>query len=85
MKRKFQLNPAIAYFKGLVKIMLYTDVFIIANICTTMKLLLGTKICMLHWRNYVKSGCTIAGFYCIVNRGNSFGCMQNKRKKNLIL
>ena len=26
-----------------------------------MKLLLGTKICMLYWRNYVKSGCAIAG------------------------
>ena len=28
---KIQLNPAIAYFKGLVKIMLYTEVFFIAN------------------------------------------------------
>ena len=27
-----QLNPAIAYFKGLVKIMLYTEVLFIANI-----------------------------------------------------
>ena len=30
--KKVQLNPAIAYFKGLVKIMLYTEVLFIANI-----------------------------------------------------
>ena len=29
-----------------------------------MKTLLGTKIVMLYWRNYVKSGCAIAGFHC---------------------
>ena len=29
---KLQLNPAIAYFKGQVKIMLYTEVLFIANI-----------------------------------------------------
>ena len=30
--KQIQLNPAIAYFKGLIKIMLETKVFIIANI-----------------------------------------------------
>ena len=29
-----------------------------------MKTLLGTKICIRYWRNYVKSGCAIAGFHC---------------------
>ena len=61
---KIQLNAAIAHFQGLVKIMLYIEVFIIANVWITMKMLLGTKICMLYWRNYVKSGCAIAGLYC---------------------
>ena len=61
---KVQLNPAIAYFKGLVKIMLYTEVLFIANIYIPMKILFGTKIFMLYWRNYVKSGCAIAGFHC---------------------
>ena len=28
-------------------------------------MLLGTKNCVLYWRNYVKSGCAIAGFHCI--------------------
>ena len=61
-----QLNPAIVYFKGLVKIMLYIEVLFIANIKITMKILLGTKIYMLYWRNYVKSGCAIAGFHCSI-------------------
>ena len=42
---KGKLNPAIgclAYFKGLVKIILYTEVLFIANIQITMKILLGT-------------------------------------------
>ena len=39
-KKKVQLNPAIAHFKGLVKIMLYTEVFTIANIKITMKIFL---------------------------------------------
>ena len=30
-----------------------------------MKMLLGTKIYMLYWRNYVKSGCAIAGLHCM--------------------
>ena len=25
---------------------------------------LGTKICMLYWRNNVKNGCAIAGLHC---------------------
>ena len=54
--KQLQLNPALAHFKGLVKIMLYTKVFIIANIQITMKIPLRTKICMHYWRNYVKSG-----------------------------
>ena len=61
---KVQLNPAIAYSKGLVKMMLYTEVLFIANIYIPMKILFGTKIFMLYWRNYVKSGCAIAGFHC---------------------
>ena len=32
MKNYIHLNPDIAYFKGLVKIMLYTEVLFIANI-----------------------------------------------------
>ena len=32
-----------------------------------MKTFLGTKIYMLYWQNYVKSGCAIAGFYCSFN------------------
>ena len=39
-----QLNPATAHFKGLVKIILYTKVFIIANIYLTVKMLRGTKL-----------------------------------------
>ena len=31
-KKHIQLNPAIAYFKGLVRIMLYIEVLFIANI-----------------------------------------------------
>ena len=64
---QIQLNPAIAFFKGLVKIMLYIEVLFIANIKITMKTVLGTKVYMLYWRNYVKSGCSIAGFHCIYN------------------
>ena len=39
-----QLNPAIAHFKGLAKIVLSTEVFIIANVKITMKIVIGTKI-----------------------------------------
>ena len=28
-----------------------------------MKILHENKICMLYWRNYVKSGCTVAGLH----------------------
>ena len=59
-----QLNPAITYIKGLVRIVLYTKVLFIANIKITMKIPQETKVCMLNWRNYVESGCAIAGFYC---------------------
>ena len=31
-------------------------------------MLLWTKICMLYWRNYVKSGCAIAGLHYIYKR-----------------
>ena len=65
-----QLNPAVAHFKGQVKIMFFTKVFIIANIKIIVKMLLGTKICMLFWQDYVKNGCAIAGFYCILKFGN---------------
>ena len=61
---EIQLNPAITYIKGLVKIMFYTEVLFIVNIQITMKIPQGSKIYMLYWRNYVKSGCAIAGFYC---------------------
>ena len=27
-------------------------------------MLLGTRICMLYWRNYIKSRCVIAGLHC---------------------
>ena len=40
---KIQLNPAIGHFKGLVKIMLYIEVFIIANIQTFSHLRQGKK------------------------------------------
>ena len=59
--KKIQLNPAIAHFKGLVKIMLYIEVFTIANIKITMKMLLGIQICIFYWRKFVISGCVIAG------------------------
>ena len=59
-----QLNPAIVHFKGLVKIMLYTKVFIIASAQFTMKMLLETKILMHYWRDYIISGYAIAGFHC---------------------
>ena len=68
--KHIQLNPAIAFFKGLVKIMLYIEVLFIANIKITMKTVLGTKVYMLYWGNYVKSGCGIAGFHCTY--GTSF-------------
>ena len=58
-------NPAIAHFKGLIKLILYIKVSTIANIEITMKTLLGTKICMLYRWNYVKSGCAIAGLHCM--------------------
>ena len=58
--RYIQSNPAIAFYKGPVKIMLYNEVLSIAD----MKTLLGTICCMLYWRNYVKSGCAMAGFHC---------------------
>ena len=45
--------------------MLYTEVPSFANIKITMKTLLGTEVCILYWRDYVKSGCAIAGFHCI--------------------
>ena len=61
---QLQLNPDIAHLKGLVKIMLYTKDFTIANIEITIKMLLWTKICMLYWRKFVISGCAIAGFQC---------------------
>ena len=58
------LNPAVAHRKGLVKIILYMEVFIIAKIWITGKMVLETKICMLSLPNYVKSGCASAGFLC---------------------
>ena len=48
-----QLNPALAHFKGLVRIILYIEVLFIANLQITMKTLLGTKNCMRYWQNYV--------------------------------
>ena len=45
---KLQLNPAIAYFKGLLRIVLYTEVLFIANIQITVKTLLWTKVYMLY-------------------------------------
>ena len=62
--KEIQLNPAVAYFKGQVKIMLYFKVLSIANIQMITKTLLWTKVCMRYWRNYGKSGCAIAGFHC---------------------
>ena len=37
-----------------------------------MKILLGTKIYLLHWRNYVKSRCVITGFHCILKAYNKY-------------
>ena len=54
------------FFKEWVKIILYTKIFIIANTWIIVKILLGTKISMLYWREFVKNGCTIAGFHCII-------------------
>ena len=34
-------------------------------------MLLGTKISMLYWRNYVESGCAIAGLHCISDLARS--------------
>ena len=47
-KKSIQLNAAIAHFKGLVKIMLYTKVFIFPNVFETAKMLFGTKFYMLY-------------------------------------
>ena len=55
-KKVVQLNPAIAHFKRLVKIILYTEVFTIANIRITINMLLGTIIGMLYCWKFVKSG-----------------------------
>ena len=63
-----QLNPAIAHFKGTVKFMLYSEVSIIANIKKILKILLGIKICVLYWLNYVISGCAIAGFHGSIDK-----------------
>ena len=61
-----------AQFKGLVKIIFYTEVFINANIKITVKMLLRTKILILFLQDYVKSGCAIAVFRCIlILRSNS--------------
>ena len=62
---ELQLNPAIAHLKGLVRIMLYTEVFTIANIGMSMILLFWTKICLLFWQGFVISGCAIAGFHYV--------------------
>ena len=59
-----QLNPPIAYFMRLFKIIFYTEVLFITNIQITMKTLFKIKIYMLYWRNYVRSGCARAGFHC---------------------
>ena len=67
-----QLNPAIAYFKGLVKIMLYAEVLFIANVWMTRKNLLGIIVYKLYSRNCVKSGCAIAGFHCTSQTDNNF-------------
>ena len=64
---QLQLNPDIAHLKGLVKIMLYTKDFTIANIEITIKMLLWTKICMLYFQDYVKNECAKAGFHCTLN------------------
>ena len=47
-KKQIQLNPAIAHFKGLIKIKFYIEVFIITKIQKIVKMLLGFKICMLY-------------------------------------
>ena len=41
---QLQLNPAMAHFKGLAKIMVYTEVFTTVKIQITMKILHGAKI-----------------------------------------
>ena len=35
-----------------------------------MKTHLGIEVCMLYWRNYVKSGCVVAGFHCLDQNTN---------------
>ena len=67
-----QLNPALQQFKGLIKIIFCTDVFIIANIWITMKMLLGTKICIVYLRVFFVSGCATAGFHYIFRNLKNF-------------
>ena len=44
-------------------------------------MLLGTKICMLYWREYVKNGCAIAGFRFIKNDRQKFSTDKYTEKK----
>ena len=43
----------------------------------TTKILFGIKICMLYWRDFIISGCAIAGFtvFCFSSSYNSFSCV----------
>ena len=52
--------------------MFHIKVLFIANIWKTLKTLLGTKICTLYWRNYVKSGCAIAGLHCSCHESSGY-------------
>ena len=56
---EIKLDAAIAHFKELVKIMLYTKVFINVNIWITLKMFFSTNIYMLYMRDYVKSGVSL--------------------------
>ena len=51
-----QLNRAIERLKGSVKIMFYTEVFIIAYTCIIVNIVLETKICMLYGGIMLKAG-----------------------------
>ena len=54
-----QLNPALAYFKELVKITIYRF-----SLWPIYKITCDENL-NAHWQNTIKSGCAIVGFYCV--------------------
>ena len=63
--------------------MLYTEVFIIANIQITIKMFLEIKISMLYWRDYDNSGWVIAGFHCSLRKMNGWGRKECKYDREI--